>query len=254
MTETRVFMLNGMQVQDIVTRLEGFFRTEKGMDVQSSQTTDGYVMQASQPKDGWKTLTGMRLAVTVQMAVAGDQLNVSIGEGQWSDKIGAGAIGLFVAWPLAITAGMGAYKQKKLPSEVFQVIENTIMTGGTAGGGVRRRSDRGRTDDAVPELQGAACPRLEVLQPLRSKARTKMPELRRRNHRRQRLLLRMRSEAIRHKYRKPLSLNYTFVKQRPPSVTYIIEGGTLFVFAFQADLPPSGSEFIMAAASGLITQ
>lgn len=130
MTETRVFMLNGTQVQDIVTRLEGFFRTEKGMDVQSSQTTDGYVMQASQPKDGWRTLTGMRLAVTVQMAVAGDQLNVSIGEGQWSDKIGAGAIGLFVAWPLAITAGMGAYKQKKLPFEVFQVIENTIMTGG----------------------------------------------------------------------------------------------------------------------------
>ena len=130
MNETRVFMLNGTQVQDIVTRLEGFFRTEKGMDVQSSQTTDGHVMQASQPKDGWKTLTGMRLAVTVQMAVAGDQLNVSIGEGQWSDKIGAGAIGLFVAWPLAITAGMGAYKQKKLPSEVFQVIENTIMTGG----------------------------------------------------------------------------------------------------------------------------
>lgn len=130
MNETRVFMLNGTQVQDIVTRLDGFFRTEKGMDVQSSQTTDGYVMQASQPKDGWKTLTGMRLAVTVQMAVAGDQLNVSIGEGQWSDKIGAGAIGLFVAWPLAITAGMGAYKQKKLPSEVFQVIENIIMTGG----------------------------------------------------------------------------------------------------------------------------
>lgn len=130
MNETRVFMLNGTQVQDIVTRLEGFFRTEKGMDVQSSQTTDGYVMQTSQPKDGWKTLTGMRLAVTVQMAVAGDQLNVSIGEGQWSDKIGAGAIGLFVAWPLAITAGMGAYKQKKLPFEVFQVIENTIMTGG----------------------------------------------------------------------------------------------------------------------------
>ena len=130
MNESRVFMLNGTEVSGIVTRLENFFRTEKGMEVQSSQTTDGYVMQASQPKDGWKTLTGMRLAVTVQMAVAGDQLNVSIGEGQWSDKIGAGAIGLFVAWPLAITAGMGAYKQKKLPSEVFQVIENTIMTGG----------------------------------------------------------------------------------------------------------------------------
>ena len=130
MNESRVFMLNGTEVSQIVTRLENFFRTEKGMEVQSSQTTDGYVMQASQPKDGWKTLTGMRLALTVQMAVMGDKLNVSIGEGQWSDKIGAGAIGLFVAWPLAITAGMGAFKQKKLPGEVFQVIEITIMAGG----------------------------------------------------------------------------------------------------------------------------
>lgn len=130
MNESRVFMLNGTDMQKIVTRLEGFFRTEKGMEVQSSETTEGYVMQASQPKDGWKTLTGMRLAVTVQMTVMGNQLNVSIGEGQWSDKIGAGAIGLFVAWPLAITAGMGAFKQKKLPGEVFQVIETTIMTGG----------------------------------------------------------------------------------------------------------------------------
>ena len=130
MNDSRVFMLNGTEVSQIVTRLENFFRSEKGMEVQSSQTTDGYVMQASQPKDGWKTLTGMRLALTVQMAVMGDKLNVSIGEGQWSDKIGAGAIGLFVAWPLAITAGMGAFKQKKLPGEVFQVIETTIMTGG----------------------------------------------------------------------------------------------------------------------------
>lgn len=130
MNESRVFMLNGTEVSQIVTRLEGFFRTEKGMEVQSSETTEGYVMQASQPKDGWKTLTGMRLAITVQMAVMGDKLNVSIGEGQWSDKIGAGAIGLFVAWPLAITAGMGAFKQKKLPGEVFRVIETTIMTGG----------------------------------------------------------------------------------------------------------------------------
>ena len=92
MNESRVFMLNGTEVSGIVTRLENFFRTEKGMEVQSSQTTDGYVMQASQPKDGWKTLTGMRLAIAVQMAVMGDKLNVSIGEGQWSDKIGAGAI------------------------------------------------------------------------------------------------------------------------------------------------------------------
>lgn len=69
MNESRVFMLNGTEVSGIVTRLENFFRTEKGMEVQRSETTEGYVIQASQPKDGWRTLTGMRLAVTVQMTV-----------------------------------------------------------------------------------------------------------------------------------------------------------------------------------------
>lgn len=59
------------------------------MEVQSTKTTDGYTMQASQPKDGWKTLTGMRLAISVQLTVVGNQLNVTVGEGQWSDKIGA---------------------------------------------------------------------------------------------------------------------------------------------------------------------
>ena len=130
MSESRTFMLNGTEVQSIAARLENFFRTEKSMEVQSSKTVDAFVMQASQPKDGWKTLAGMRLAVSVQMTEMQGQLTVTVGEGQWSDKIGAGAIGLFVAWPLAITAGMGALKQKKLPGEVFQAIENTIMTGG----------------------------------------------------------------------------------------------------------------------------
>lgn len=130
MSESRVFSLNGTDVGAVVSRVEGFFRTEKGMEVQSSKTTDGYVMQASQQKDGWKTISGTRLAITIQLTVFGNQLNVTIGEGQWSDKIGAGAIGLFIAWPLAITAGLGAYKQKKLPEEVFHVIENFIMSGG----------------------------------------------------------------------------------------------------------------------------
>lgn len=82
MSESRVFMLNGTEVQAVVDRLETFLHTEKGMEVQSSQTADGYVMQASQPKDGWKTLTGMRLAVTIQLTVFDSQLNVTVGEGQ----------------------------------------------------------------------------------------------------------------------------------------------------------------------------
>ena len=100
------------------------------METQSAQTTDGYVLQASQAKDGWKTISGTRLAITVHFMLTNDVLNVTVGEGQWSDKIGAAAIGWFIAWPLALTAGFGAYQQKKLPSEIFAVIEKAIYTGG----------------------------------------------------------------------------------------------------------------------------
>ena len=55
-----------------------------------------------------------------------------MGQGEWSDKFGARR-----RWdglshgPLAVTAGVGAYKQKKLPEKrVFQVIEQCIVSGG----------------------------------------------------------------------------------------------------------------------------
>ena len=43
------------------------------------------------------------------------------------DKLGAGAVGIFLLWPLAVTAGIGAYKQKKLPSEIFEVVYRCTM-------------------------------------------------------------------------------------------------------------------------------
>ena len=129
--ESRVFrLIQGVTLENVVKAVETFCNIEKSMETQSAQTTDGYVLQASQAKNGWKTISGTKLAITVRFMITNDVLNVTIGEGQWSDKIGAAAIGLFVAWPLALTAGFGAYKQKKLPSEIFAVIEKTIYTGG----------------------------------------------------------------------------------------------------------------------------
>ncbi|MGN0432178.1 MAG: zinc ribbon domain-containing protein [Lachnospiraceae bacterium] len=129
--ESRIFRLpQGIPLENIVKSVESFCNIEQSMETQSSQTTDGYVLQASQPKDGWKTISGTRLAITVHFMLTGDVLNVTVGEGQWSDKIGAAAIGWFVAWPLAITSGIGVYRQKKLPSLIFNVIEKAILSGG----------------------------------------------------------------------------------------------------------------------------
>ena len=140
MEESRVFSLNGVSLETVVKNVETFLKDEKGMEIQSAPVEHGCVIQATQKKDTLKMLVGMRLATTVQLVVSGENLNVVIGEGQWADKLGAGAVGLFLAWPLAVTAGIGAYQQKKLPEDVLNVISRTLMSPGqfapreTAGG------------------------------------------------------------------------------------------------------------------------
>lgn len=160
--ESRAFhLLNGVKLDDIVQSVTTFLNIEKSMEVQSSPTTDGYVLQASQAKDGWKTISGTRLAITVQLILSGDMLNVMIGEGTWSDKLGAGALGWFIAWPLAATAGYGAYKQKKLPAEIFAVIEKTIYTGG-------QQVVVNSAGSVIKEDQ-VACPNCKAINPSSSK-------------------------------------------------------------------------------------
>jgi hypothetical protein len=129
--QSKMFSIqNGTPIESIVGAVEGFMRAEKSMEVQSTKTTEGWVIQGSQHSDGWKTISGTRLAITVQLIEINEMLNVMVGEGQWSDKLGAGALGFLVAWPLAVTAVFGTIKQKKLPEEIFEVIEKCIMMAG----------------------------------------------------------------------------------------------------------------------------
>ena len=126
MKESRVFELNQATAEQVLEAVTTFLRGEKGMEVQSVATPNGYLIQAAQA-DTLRTLSGMKLATTVELTVNGTQLNLTLGEGQWADKLGAGAVGLFLLWPLAVTAGIGAYKQKKLPSEIFEVVYRCTM-------------------------------------------------------------------------------------------------------------------------------
>lgn len=126
MKESRVFELNQVTAEQVLEAVTTFLRGEKGMEVQSVATPNGYLIQAAQA-DTLRTLSGMKLATTVELTVNGTQLNVTLGEGQWADKLGAGAVGIFLLWPLAVTAGIGAYKQKKLPSEIFEVVYRCTM-------------------------------------------------------------------------------------------------------------------------------
>ncbi len=130
MAETRVFkLLNGVTVEAIGEAVENFLRDKKGMVTQSGRTTEGYLVQGKQEADTWKKISGMDQAISVQIFQAGDIINVAAGFGKWSDKVGAGVLSFAFA-PLAATAAIGAFMQKKLPGEIFDIIEKFILSGG----------------------------------------------------------------------------------------------------------------------------
>lgn len=131
MSETKIFKLyNNVTTEMLGEALESFLRDGKGMITQSGKTTEGYIIQGKQDADMWKKISGVEQAITVQIFQAGDVINVTAGFGKWSDKIGAGVVGAFIYAPLAFTAAIGAYMQKKLPGEIFDFIEKFILSGG----------------------------------------------------------------------------------------------------------------------------
>ncbi|EAA0223607.1 zinc ribbon domain-containing protein [Listeria monocytogenes] len=130
MADSRLFKLGKeISIEEIGVGLESFFRNKKNLVAEGINTAEGYLVQAKQ-EESWKKFIGMDTAIQVQLYETGDMVTVNVGSGSWLDKAGAGAAGAIVFAPLAVTAAIGAWNQKRLPEEVFNYVENFIMTGG----------------------------------------------------------------------------------------------------------------------------
>lgn len=131
MAESKVFnLISGVDAESVGRATEIFLRDKKHLTTEGVKTPEGYFIQAKEASDGWKKFAGMTLATQVQIIDAGSTITVNIGNGKWSDKAGAAAVGMVLFAPLAVTAAIGAVNQKKLPNEIFDYIEQFIMSGG----------------------------------------------------------------------------------------------------------------------------
>ncbi len=131
MADSKTFVLqNGVTIEKIGEYLVSWFENTKNMIAEGGAAQGGYFVQAKDHEDGWKKFSGMTKALQVQLLKAENNVIVNCNFGKWSDKVGAGAVGMFLFAPLAATAAFGAVKQSKLPAEVFAEIEKFIMSGG----------------------------------------------------------------------------------------------------------------------------
>ena len=132
MANSKTFVLiNDVTVEAVGEHMIQWLQQTKGMIAEGGPAQGGgYFVQAKDPEDGWKKISGMTKAIQIQILKSDQNMIVNCDFGKWSDKVGAGVIGAFVFAPLAATAAFGAVKQKNLPDEIFAEIEKFIMMGG----------------------------------------------------------------------------------------------------------------------------
>jgi hypothetical protein len=94
----------------------------QGFDTQQVSADDQSLLVQIKKRGSWRDLVGMATSLNVLFHHHNETLTVEIGAGKWVDKAAVGAISLFILWPLAIPAGMGAWEQMKMPDKIFDFI------------------------------------------------------------------------------------------------------------------------------------
>jgi hypothetical protein len=105
----------------------------EALETQIVQDGAGRVIQARKHSDGnWRKYAnralGLDRALTVRLTAKGNTLEMVVGDAVWVDKAVAGTVSLVVVvlWPLAVTAGWGAYKQHQLRSLIQRNVEGFL--------------------------------------------------------------------------------------------------------------------------------
>lgn len=121
----RTFWDAGVDVDRLADELVRWFQ-RRGFETQDFlEEPESVVVQAR--KSNWlRTVSGLNLALTVRLTPHREDLQVEIGASEWADKAIGGALALLVAWPFAITTGIGLFQQNQLPQEVLDYIETYI--------------------------------------------------------------------------------------------------------------------------------
>ncbi len=148
--QVRHFRAAGLALPDLRGDLERWLVLQ-GFNVQDLPGRGGTVLLQIAQQAAWRKLTGMSSALNILLEQDGDRLTVEVGPGQWADRAAMGAAGLFVLWPLAVTAAVGAWSQMKLPEQVFTRVEDYLDRRAS-----RAPAAQGLSADAIARLKELA--------------------------------------------------------------------------------------------------
>jgi len=127
-TEKRTYQVNASVTMACLNALQNYLMQDN-FRCQQAPTEDGGMLLQIEKKGGWRKVTGNSTALNIIFHQESEnKMSVEIGAGRWMDKAGAGAAGMLIFAPLAVTAVVGAVKQSKMSGKIFQYIENYLAS------------------------------------------------------------------------------------------------------------------------------
>jgi hypothetical protein len=123
--KSRKFICPSNQTSTVIGDVKGWLDSQ-GFDSQQMKTENGGELLQIKKRGGWRDFVGMATSLNIVFYQSGDTLTVQIGSGKWVDKAAVGTVSLFILWPLAITAGFGAWEQMKMPEKIFDYVGSRL--------------------------------------------------------------------------------------------------------------------------------
>jgi hypothetical protein len=120
-SKSRRYTCTPVDAPQLIGDVKGWLN-EQGFDSQQMNTEDQSLLLQIKKRGGWRNYVGMATSLNILFHQSADTLTVEIGAGKWIDKAAVGTVSMFVLWPLAVTAGYGAWEQMKMPEKVFDYI------------------------------------------------------------------------------------------------------------------------------------
>ena len=122
---SRRYACTAEDIPRLIGDVRGWLNSQDFDTQQVNTDTDSVLLQVKK-RGSWRDLVGMATSLNIVFHTGDETLTVEIGAGKWVDKAAVGTVSLFILWPLAITAGMGAWEQMKMPERIFDYVGSRL--------------------------------------------------------------------------------------------------------------------------------
>ena len=119
--QTRCFPCTTEKFHGLLADLKNWLISQN-FNCQQLTTEDGGTLLQVAKKGGWRKIFGTSTTLNIVLHQSSNNIIVEIGAGRWVDKATVGTVSMFVLWPLAFTAGFGAWLQMKFPNKIYQYV------------------------------------------------------------------------------------------------------------------------------------